>query len=286
MPWYSYALIGITINAASDLARRIALAGKNKMDYYSVAFLMSCLICVTLIIYTAIAGFHMPPFRNFWPIFVINISMGVISWLTNQKGLSLLGLSEFTILMTTRQIITLILSVTLLGIGLTLRQGFGVLLVALATIVVIVNRKTFRHNPGAGVFFTLVTAAMYGTAILTDQIIYRQSDPASFMVIGFGLTALILLGIHPKAIRSLQYLREPKRGVIMVITSSLNAIGLIFIFTSLKRADNAPLVSGVFQAQIIVSVLLATIFLRERKNLGKKLIGAGLATFGAILLVT
>lgn len=286
MPWYSYALIGITINATSDLIRRVILAGKSKLDYYEVAFLMSSLICLTLVVYTMFAGFTMPPISNFWPIFLINIAMGVVSWLTNQKGLSLIGLSEFSILLTTRQIVTLILSVLLLGIGLTFQQGLGVLIVAAASIIVIVNRDTFKHHSKAGVMFTLATAAMYGSAILTDQIIYRQSDPASYMLIGFGLTALILFLIRPRVIKSVRSLKTRRQGIPMVLTSSLNAVGLIFIFTSLKLADNAPLVSGVFQAQIVISVLLATIILRERKDLLKKALGAILATAGAILVVT
>ncbi len=285
MPWYFYALIGISINATSDLFRRIALSGKRKIDYFDVAFLMSLVIFVTLSIHVSFVGFVMPPLQDFWLIFVINILMGVVSWLTNQKGLSLLGLSEYSIILTSRQIVTWILSVVLLGIGLTMVQGIGLLLVSSGIVIVFLHKNAFKNHSGAGIFYTGITALMWGAAILTDQVIYRQSDPASYMVIGFGTMALLLLAIKPAAIKSVRYLKMYHSGPTMLLAGSLNAAGLIFIFTSLKLADNAPLVSGVFQLQIIVSVLLATIFLNERKHLGKKLVGAALATAGAILIV-
>lgn len=65
----------------------------------------------------------------------------------------------------------------------------------------------------------------------------------------------------------------------------LSSASLVLMFTSLKLADNAPLVSAVFQLQTIASVVFGIILLKETKHLAYKLIGASVATLGTILVI-
>lgn len=286
MPWYFFALTGIFGLSITDQIRRAILSGKDKIDYYSAAFLLSLVAGITLIIYTAVVGFVMPPFHAFLLTFAINISFSLIGLLAGQKGLSLLGVGEFTIIMTTRQIITWVLSIVFFGIGLSLLQSLGTLLVMLALVVVFASRTAFKNISKVGITFTALTAVVYGISILTDQLIYRVSDPASYMVIGFTVTVVILALMRPHVVWSIRLLKPSKQGFLLLLVGSLFGLSLVLLFTGLKRANNAPLIGGLFQLQIIISVVLAAIFLRETNNLPRKIIGAIVATIGAVLIVT
>ncbi|MES2970985.1 MAG: EamA family transporter [Patescibacteria group bacterium] len=286
MAWYIYAFLGILFFSVSDQIRRLVLSGKNKIDYYTAAFLIAFMTVLALAIYVAFAGFIMPPIGSFVPLFMLNVGLAFAGLLTSQKALSLLGVSEFTILMSSRQIVTLLASVIFLGIGLSLQQGIGMVLVISALLVMFLNKRLFQKNKSAaGMFFAILTALNYGCSILTDQLIYRKSDPASYLIIQLSLIAIMLVLVRPQTLKGLGLLYSARHGAQLLLLGSLGAAALVLLFTSLKLADNAPQVGGLFQVSIIVSVLLATIFLRERKNLFRKAIGTLLGTLGAILIV-
>lgn len=286
MSWYVLAFSSIVFNAIVDSVRRVLLSGKNKIDYYSTAFLLSFVTTIALAVYAATTNFIMPPIQDFKLLFAVNIIAGIVGLLTSQAGLSLIGVSEYTILMTSRQIVTWLASITFLGIGLSLQQGVGSVIILLALVLAFSTKKVWQQNSPRGIFFTLLTAVIYGLAFLIDLLIYRKSDPTSYLLLGYGLTVIVLFICRPKVIRTLAFINFSKRGAGIIIIGVLSGLSSVLLFTALKKIDNAPLVSGLTQIQIIVSVVVGIIILRERANLKQKLIGAGLATIGAILIVS
>lgn len=286
MPWYIYALAGAVIISASHLYRRRTMIGKQKLDFYTSSYLFSLTSTLALAIYVMINGFEMPPIIDLWPIVLINLVAGTVAWLTNNKGLSLIGLGEFSILLIPiRQIVTWLASLVFLGIGLSLVQGLGAIIILMGIVVVYAGKESFRQNNIVGVFFTVITAVIYGLAFLTDQVIYRQSDVASYMLIGFSVMTLTIGLIRPSVFNKTRLILKPKYRLNLIGSGVLFTFGLALVFYSLKIADNAPLVTALSQLQVIFSVLLGMIFLNERKHLSRKLAGATMATIGAALVV-
>lgn len=285
MPWYVYALSGVTVLALSDVIRRVALSHKNKLDFYSSAFLLSVSTGLGLLIYNLIFGFTLPPVQNFLPIFALNILLAFAGWLTSQKALTHIGVGEYTILLTSRLVVTWIASVILFGIGLSLLESIGALVIVAAIVVVFFRRGIFKDQSGTGVLFAAITAFIYGIGILTDQIIYREAEPASYLLVTFLINSLIFVLLRPRVAGSLKHLTRPGHRHHYLGFGILCSIGLTLIFTSLKIADNAPLVSALFLLQIIASVMLGSILLKERSNMLRKTIGSILAFVGALIIV-
>lgn len=285
MAWYIFVIFGITVHSLTEILRKIVLSGKYKVNYYTTAFLLSVVTSIVLGLYVMVVGFQMPPIASFAWIFVLNMTLGIVGLLTSQRGLSHLSVGDFTVLMTSQQVITWFASVLLLGVGLTLQQGIGSTLIITAILIIFLGKDTFHHASKAGLFFTALTALNYGFAMLTDQVVYRYSDPASFLFVGFTLTAVILLLIRPRVAKSMRLLKPTRQGLQLFSLGFGNGLGLALLFTGLKRIDNAPLYSGLSQMGIILSVVLGMVLLGERNHVVRKLIGSVLAAVGAFLLV-
>lgn len=285
MPWYVYVFLGVLVNAAATVLRKLVLSGRTRLDYYESAFLLSVTTFVVLLGYVAFVGFYMPPFHLFWWVFIINMTLGVVGLLTNQKGLSLLDVGEYTVLMTFSQVVAWVTSVIWMGIGLSFYQGLGSVLILGSICVLFVSRAAFRRNSTAGLVWTSLTALNYGVAVLTDQVVYRYSDPASFMVIGFGLTAVILYALRPRVAKTLRLLRTDRLGARLLLLGLVSGMSLVLLFTSLKMVDNAPLFNGLSQIGIVVGVITGVAFLKERTGIPRKLAAAAIATCGAVLMV-
>ncbi len=285
MPWYIYALSGVAVLALSDVVRRVALSHKNKLDFYSSAFLLSVSTGLGLLIYNVIFGFDMPPVQNFLPVFILNIALAFVGWLTSQKALAHIGVGEYTILLTSRLIVTWVASVVLFGVGLTLLESLGAFVIMAAIFVVFFRKNLFNDQSKTGILFATATAFIYGIGILTDQVIYREAEPASYLLITFIINSFIFILLRPTVIGSLKHLMWPGHRHHYLGFGILCSVGLTLIFTSLKIADNAPLVSALFLLQIIVSVILGSILLKERKDMTRRAIGSVLAVVGALIIV-
>ena len=77
---------------------------------------------------------------------MINIIAGFVAWFTNNKGLSLIDLSEYSILMTSRLIVTWVVSLLFLGIGLSHMQALGAIAITVGIIVAFYTKKTFKKQ--------------------------------------------------------------------------------------------------------------------------------------------
>ena len=232
MPWYIYALAAIIIMGSGDIVRKSLLSGKNKLDYYTAAFIYATGTFIGLLAYGVFVNFEMPPIQDIWLLMIINLSMGIIGWLTSNKGLSMVEAGEYNILLSTRLIWTFIVSIVFLDIGLSLSQFIGVLLIVLALFVIYFHKKELKKSSRQGMFWVLLTSAIWGNAIIVDQLIYRQADVASYLTLGFGITALVLAMIRPKVIPQLKLFVAPKQALPIWVAGLSVALGLPLMFYS------------------------------------------------------
>ncbi len=285
MPWYIYAILGVTLNALSHILRKKVLSGKHRLNTYESSYLFSLSVTIALGVYALMGNFIMPPIQTFLGVFFINIVAGIIAWVTNNKGMHLMPVGEYSILMTSRLVVTWFASLLFLGIGLNTLQALGSVIIVAGIFVTFYARNLFSKYSKEGLIYTLITAFIYGLAIITDQIIYRNSDPASFLLIGFCITTLMLILIKPVVRKKTHLIWSRDRGLSIMGFGALSTIALVMVFTSLKIADNAPLVTAAYQMQTILAVIFGILILKEKKHLYQKITGSVIATLGAVLVV-
>jgi uncharacterized membrane protein len=58
----------------------------------------------------------------------------------------------------------------------------------------------------------------------------------------------------------------------------------VYVFTAALRYGDSGKVTAVYQGMLVTSILAGIIFLKERSDIGKKLIGAAITIIGVIIL--
>ncbi len=285
MYWYLYVVSAVSLFSVMDILRKKLLTEEGRISYIDFSFLVFVSTALFLAIYSLLFGFVMPPIKLFPVVFVINIILGILGLLLANKALSLLSAGDFTILMTSRLIVTWLLSVLLLNIGVSFLQAIGILGICSAVFVIFGNRKSIKGNNRKGLLFGLGAAAVYGSTFLTDQIIYRQSDPSSYLLFSISIMAVVMAVTRPVVVKSFRILSNNRSLVLTLLIGFCFASGLTLLFKGLKLSDNATLVTGLLPLQTIIVVVLSIIFLNEKNNINKKILGALLATIGAVILV-
>lgn len=198
------------------------------------------------------------------------------------KALQILEASEVTIVSTVRVPLTIIAAIIFFNDAFDIQKIVGTIVILIATILVTNLKKGFKVNDG--LVYVLGMAAFASMGIITDAFSVKHFDPVFYNTITNFLIVPLLLFFRPKALKEWKHFTQPtflKRLVPLGIFSTVQAVTYLY---SLTGDGNTSQIATIRQSQLIITVLLAILFLHERSNLIRKLVAAILVTFGIILL--
>lgn len=277
-------ILGFSILIASIqtlLSRYIVKTGEGTPESYG--FLSNFL---TGILLTSLIFIFKPSFANlsnmFWPILVSTIIAG-LGTLFAFRALKLLEASEFTVLFSSRVIWVILISTLFFRERFYLIQLLGALFILFSIYLASWHSKSFKLEIGEK--FALLSAVCFGISFSIDNQILKSIDVFLYISITFLLSGLFVGFLSPKKAFQLKPLLKKTHLPKILILSTLYAISGTTFFLSLQMSGNASQIQSINQTQIILTVLLAIIFLKERKNLFRKLIAAVICFIG-VLLVT
>lgn len=283
MSWQVLTLLSVLFISISNLLQRVLLRDeKSNPAAYSIVFQILTGSMIALFGFL-VSDMTFPNLFLYWPnLFVTSISYGVGA-LFLFKALKDIETSKFAVLFASRIVFTALASSLFLQQHLNERQILGTILILAAILLVSVKRKTFTF--GKGDFFALIAAAGFGVGFTNDEYLLNHFNLYPYIFIAFILPVFF---IAPMNISSLKYVKDFLQKTLlikMLILCFVYALGAITIYTALQMSTNASQVAAVNLSTVVVTVLLAVIFLKERDNLVKKILGALLAFIG-LLLVT
>jgi drug/metabolite transporter (DMT)-like permease len=198
------------------------------------------------------------------------------------KALKLVESSEVTILSTIRVVVTIIFSVLFVHEVFNKQRVLGAILIIIATILVTQLKKGMKLN--RGMIYILIMSILSGVAIIFDGLNVEIYDVVSYnSVVNFTIGLLLLIS-NPISLRGKKYLLEFNFLNKMLPLALFSTIQGIAYLLALDRGGDISQVGTIRQAQVIVTVIFAVIFLNERSRLVLKLVSAALVTLGVILL--
>jgi uncharacterized membrane protein len=129
----------------------------------------------------------------------------------------------------------------------------------------------------------LAGAVCYGVGVTFDTYILRFYDSFSFIPVISLLTGVIVLTLHPRKIS--KFFRDIRAiNIHLTVYSFLYVIGATAFYFPISQGVLVSQMSSIGRVAIILTVLLAMIFLKERSHIGKKIAGAILTTIGIFLI--
>ncbi len=285
MPWPFLALINIITAAIVVLFQRVLMKEENSNPVGSGIIFQFGLGIISLLFAVALGRFSWPSFAthpNLIVWFIVVAFLWTGSTLFGFKAAKKIGAGEITILGAGNSIITIFLSVLFLGEALKISTLIGTAFVLFAIWLINSEKLSFRSREG--VLFALIAATCAGVAVVIDALILKTYDAFSYVAIMSFLPGMILVCLFPKQIVKLPALLKPKPFLFMSIFCLIYVIQALSYYLAFQNGAPMSQLTPLSKSSIILTVILAIIFLKEKSNLKKKIVATVLVTIGAILL--
>ncbi|MDO8487239.1 MAG: DMT family transporter [Candidatus Curtissbacteria bacterium] len=281
MSWIVLALASVIFFSISALLQKV-LMKNDKSDPYAYSIMFQFLIwavAATVVLWT---GFVMPPIKTYPLNFLFSSVMYGLGTICAFKALKYIEASEFTIISSVKAIVTIISAVLILGEVFDYKKALGTALVLISAYLVTQKSRKIKFNKGT--LYALGTALTYGLAITNDTFLLKYSEVFSYLTVGNLITVLFVIAIKPTAVKNLNHFFDLAILSKMLILGILYSFGAVAFYLAIQSGAAASQISPILQTSVIVTVLLAAIFLGERDNLVKKIASAILVTIGVILI--
>lgn len=283
MNWFVFILFSVLFASVGGIIQKILMKGK-KSDSISFSIIFQFICTLFIGVYAFLNGFTFPPITQFPLNFLFLAICYTGATLFTMQAFKYTQVSQIAVLGSSSIIWTVLASVFLLGESFTLQQSLGALLVMGAIFLVSYTKSRITLNKGD--VYVLLAAFCFGVAVVNDAYILRAShtDVASYTAIAFLLPGIFLIGIYPTAIKKTKMLFIENAWVKMIVFSFFYAASAILYYFSYTHGANMSQIGPISKTSVIVTILLAAVFLGERDNEIKKLLSAILVICGVLLL--
>lgn len=201
-------------------------------------------------------------------------------------GLKHVDLSETTILDSSGVIWSVLFGIFLLGEVVSLEKFVGVGLILLAVAIVSFDHKLLSLRLNKFELLLLISPVFYALGAIFDNQLVGYSDALSYLSISFlGAGSLMLAtNLHRMKIVG----RDTLTNKSFLKTISINGVFLFLtyycVMTAYKLGGEVSRMFPVQQLESVAVPLLGILLLRERKKVLQKIIAAGVAVGGVLLL--
>lgn len=284
MSWQLLIAVSVTLYSVSTLMQRVLVKDNSKPIAFSIVFQVLTGIVIAIVGLLTSSDMSFPRLA---PIVGNLVAMIVLYGLANIAIFSSLKETEasvFTILFSTRALFTIAASSILLQEVLTGKQLIGASLIFLA--VIVVNWKSGKNmlHLGRGELYAIAAAACFGFANTNDRYILQSFPLYSYLSLAFIAPPVLIASLYPKEIKSITTFFSKKMLPKVLLLSFVYTFSAITFFAALQTGGNSSQIATVNLTSVIVIVLLAVIFLKEREHTVQKIAGAAICFMGLLLV--
>ncbi|MBI3486239.1 EamA family transporter [Candidatus Daviesbacteria bacterium] len=281
MTWLYLALLSVLGTTLSNIFRKVALKN-DQTDPYLSAIIFQFLGALMVGVIAFSRGFVLPPITKYPVNFLLNGILWGIATSLLFKTYQYLDASEATIITTLETVIAILSATLLLREHFSLVNIIGTIIIISAVIFVSYKKGLFKFNQGYLYAFGYSLFAGFG--ITNDAFLTRNSEPLSYLTIAFALPGIVILIGSFKKIKIAKAIYNFTWAKNMLLLTFFYVFAAIAWFLSISSGGQASQITPINQSSIILTIILAVIFLKERENLPKKVISATLVTIGVLLL--
>lgn len=237
---------------------------------------------VLLILFALTKGFSPAHITEFLPNLLLMAILYGSSNIFIFKSIKLIEASEFTIFFTTRVLWSIVAAIIVLREVFVPQQFMGTFLIILGIVIVSLKANTLKL--GKGELFVLFAAATFGSEFINDAYILQKVDVFFYMPMVFIVPSILTWVVFPRSTKTIIRLTTSPSIKKILLLGVFFAISASTYLIAYQVGRNAAQIASINQSQTVITVVAATIFLKERKDYLKKII-ASVLTFAGVLLV-
>lgn len=198
------------------------------------------------------------------------------------KSLKLIDVSEFIIILSLRPLFTIITSSLFLNEGLNIKQFIGVIAILIGVTFVSLHKSKIGF--GKGELYALLAAACLGFANTNDRYVLLSFSLLPYILLSAVLPAIFLTAINIKKLPLIKLFFEFNVLKKMLIMSIFQFASTISLLKAFQIGNNSSQISSLTEINVVLTVLIGIVLLREHDNIYRKLLGSGISVFGLFLL--
>jgi drug/metabolite transporter (DMT)-like permease len=285
MNWTILTLIAILSRSFLSLASKL-LSKRISVAPVTQSVLMTGLASVlSFFLLPYLGGINFTGIQSQWVLIIIVMASQGIGNLFFYKGLEDTEASTAQVVFSSILIWSSLLSIFFLKTVFGLIQIIGLVLMLCAILTVQYQKKKIQIKKGS--IYILFSAFFYALFQTASAGIASQITSGSYLLLSYMGPTLIMILISFKTIKKdlIQIYSQLSETLTITLFASGSSLGyFLFSFLAYKAAPDRGIVVTLLTSQVVVSVLLAIIFLGERSNFKRKLF-AGLLAFIASVMI-
>lgn len=286
MNWLFLTILAIVSRGIFGIAVKL-LSDKVKVSAQSRAVLLTTGAgFLSLIISPLIGGIHFGGLSAVWGIALLMVISQAFGNIIFFKGLEKLDASTAQIAFASILLWSTLLSVLFLHSHFTLKQFLGIVILFIAILAVQYSRTSDRKL-NEGIFYVVLSTALFAIFQTTSAELAKTVSAGAYLLLAFLGSSVIVSSIYWKKVKSdFSFVRKHAYDSLgtSLFACGMSTLYFVFSYFAYKHAPDRGVVVVLLTSQVVVTVILAIIFLKERKNVGRKLIGGVLAVVAGVLI--
>jgi len=283
MSWLILVLVSAFSLSVATLFQRLLLK-EEQSDPAAYAAFFQLLVAVLVFGYAIFSGgFVLPPLKSLIFNLVLLAVLYAFADLALFGAFKTVEASEVAVIGASRMVWAVIPAIIFLKETLDLNRLAGILLVSAGIIALSLRKGKWNLNKGH--LLVLFSSILLGFAFTNDMFLVSHFEAVSFTAFVFPLPAITILLFRPKSIPKLKLFLDARRLSRILIAALFFGIASVTMYLAHKVGGEVSQIGPLSQLSVVLTVILAYFFLKEKDYLGNKIIGAILVFIGAAFLV-
>jgi drug/metabolite transporter (DMT)-like permease len=283
--WIGLTVVAVLSRSMFSVASKL-LSRRLSISYGTQSTLvMFAAATITLIIGPDIGGISFGGLGRTWPTASAMIASTTLGNILFFKGLQRLDATTAQIAFSTIVVWAALLSWLVLGDRFSFMQLLGIVLLIVA--ILITQNHDGEREIDAGIVLMIASAACFATFQVTSADLAETMTPATYLLLAHGGAAVLIGAIYARRIKSdLPILRAhvaaALRSVLYAAVTLLSFYS--FSYYAFQEAPSRGVVVLLLTTQVVLSVMLGIVFLRERARMPFKIYSAIIALIASVLI--
>ncbi len=285
MNWLLLTSLGVLSRAVYGIATKV-FSNTAQVSAVSQSVILTAFSSVlSLLISPVVGGISFANLQTVWISAVVMILSQVLGNVTYFKGIEKLEASITQIAFSSIVIWGALLSSLFLGSHFTFLQIGGIVLLLGA--ILLIQYKKGKFKLSSSMLYIFVSAGLFAIFQVTSAQLSHTMTAATYLLLA-NLGTVVFLGIVylKKVYTDVVLLFKNLKNVVYAsfFASSTSLLYFLFSYFAYQVAPDRGVVVLLLTTQVIVSVILGIIFLKERDRMLQKIIAGVLAVAASILI--
>ncbi|MDR0462007.1 MAG: EamA family transporter [Christensenellaceae bacterium] len=278
--WLIFTLVFVLAQIAFLQFFKVAIKDSKNVGAFTV--LVQVVASLSILVLCPFFGWAWPRGWLVWVLLLVSLGLYAVNDRLDATVRKNIDISVDAMVQQVYRIFFLVMGIAFLGRSFVWLKLLGCVIIIFANVFLLFDKGKFKIN--RYVLLKVLSALIFAAAFTLDTYNSPEFNLPFFVFVSFAVPACCLMLTRQATFRGLVTEVKRKQWPIIVACGVCNGLSAFAILRAYQFYQHFVEVAAVSASYVILNVLLATVFLRERGNLVQKFI-AGAVIVGSIVMI-